>query len=240
MGYSLQSLVRSIASRSGNQGNDGADNDNDWIPMADMLLGLMITFLVIAVTLQLYYKTVPDADVSVHTEQLAELEAKMAVIAKDVATRVAISLDGGCIVLDAGELFMFDTNRWTLDKERSDAAKKKMEQILSPVILSPLLPKLTLSIEGHASPEFSAPTGNGACIDSYTCNMELSTKRSITVFAHVYTVLSLGQVTGRSLASRIEIRGMSSSKPGETAEKSRRVLMKVCHINLLEAHKVKI
>jgi outer membrane protein OmpA-like peptidoglycan-associated protein len=216
------------------QASEPLSQDAHWIPLSDLMTGLMVIFLLIAVM----YMLKVEAD-------------------KDRIRNIAIAYneirDG--LFIDLHNEFSNDLIRWHAQLIKSDLTVRFTEpevlfatgsSELKPefkAILSDFFPRYVriltspkyrsaiteIRIEGHTSSDW---TGQTSAQDAYFHNMELSQARTRSTLSYV---LGLPSVEGdRAWLTRfLTANGLSSSRPildanrHEDAERSRRVEFRV-------------
>ena len=213
------------------------DTEEHWISISDMMAGLMVIFLFIAISYMLH--------VQADKEKIEQIAVTYEELQSDLYT-------------DLEEEFKNDLNKWNavLNKQTLSIRFKEPDvlfeqgaaEVRSPFkkILDDFFPRYIqilrrpkyindiaeIRIEGHTSSEWQA--GNSP-EDAYIHNMELSQGRTRSVLEHVLQIPSIqqNQEIQNWLTRYLTANGLSSSKlivypnGGENRGESRRVEFKV-------------
>ena len=216
------------------ESDTGSAEETHWIPLSDLMTGLMVMFLLIAVTYMIRVEA--DAD-RVKEVAIAYSEIKDALY-EDLDREFKRDLQNWKAQLIKDDLSIRFTEPDVLFAEGSSGLKPEFRAILSDffpryvrILTSPKY-RAAISevrIEGHTSSDWTSVTTPE---DAYIRNMELSQARtrSALVFA-----LSLPEVNGERgwLRQYLTANGLSSSHPvfdangAEDPARSRRVEFRV-------------
>jgi len=205
------------------------ENEEHWIAVSDLMSGLMMLFLLIAVMYLVIVERKNDEieRVVVLYEDLREE------LYRDLLTEFAADLPRWGAELDADLKFRF-TNTDLLFEEGESDLKPEFSAILSDffprymdILSSPTYREeiLEVRIEGHTSSSWSFARNDD---DAYLLNMALSQERTRTTLGYLLTLDSVAHEKDW-LRERLTANGLSSSQlivsadGEEDAERSRRV-----------------
>lgn len=215
------------------RGSRSQAKEEHWIPLSDLMTGLMMMFMLIAIIFMLKV----EAD-SQKVKDVARIYDEMRTdLYKDLREEFKEDLPRWGAELDKNLALRFKSPDVLFDSNRSDL-KPGFIQILNdffPRYVRILTSKKyraaieEIRIEGHTSTVWSGAT---SVSDAYFKNMELSQSRTRSVLQHV---LSEGKVASEQdwLKTHLTANGLSSSKPilkpsgAEDMIKSQRVEFKV-------------
>lgn len=208
----------------------GQQNESQWLTVADMMSGLMMIFILLAISFISRY-------IDVDGDSPLEIDMIYAQIAEDLQKEFGDDLR----VWDArfdGQLLEFRfTNEEVMFDSGESVIKEEFQSILTdffPRYLETLEKHKDyikeIRIEGHTSSEW----GNYDETDSYFENMRLSQERTRSVLSYVYQIPTI-EDQGRLdwVRSNVVAVGMSSSKRvldesgKENTVKSRRVTFRI-------------
>ncbi|WP_195467939.1 OmpA family protein [Clostridium sp. D43t1_170807_H7] len=222
-----------------NKFRKSTEEESVWLSISDLMSGLMIVFLFIAVA---FMSRVADENI--------EMKEQKATIEKVVQTYEETK---GNIYYDLYEEFKNEVELWSMriDKDGTisfiepevlfdagkDEIKPQFKEILNsffPRYINLVFNKYKdnvseIRIEGHTSSEWS---GGNTELDSYFANMKLSQDRTRNVLMHLIN-LNESQQYKDWLISKITANGMSYSQiildeqGNEDKEKSRRVEFRI-------------
>lgn len=215
------------------------EEESVWLSISDLMSGLMIVFLFIAVA---FMSRVADENIQMKKQ-------------KDTIEKVVQTYEDtkGSIYNDLYEEFKDDIDEWSMRIDRDgpisfiepevlfDSGKDELKpQFID--ILNSFFPRYIglvfnkykdnvaeIRIEGHTSSEW---TGGNTELDSYFANMELSQDRTRNVLMHLINLEETQQYKDW-LISKITANGMSYSQMifdeqgNEDKEKSRRVEFRI-------------
>jgi outer membrane protein OmpA-like peptidoglycan-associated protein len=208
--------------------------EEHWIPLSDLMTGLMLIFLLIAVMYML--KVEADAD-RIKTVAIAYSEIRDALYT-DLHAEFQTDLPKWKAELVKNDLTIRFTEPEILFANGSRELKPEFKQILSdffPRYIRILdSPKYRgsiseIRIEGHTSSDWLFKT---SAEDAYFRNMELSQERTLTTLTYLLDLPAI-QTYRPWLTRYLTASGMSSSRPilnsdqTEDAERSRRVEFRV-------------
>lgn len=211
-----------------------AASEAHWIPLSDLMTGLMVMFLLIAVLYMVRVEA--DAD-KIKTVAVAYSETRDALF-DDLRREFSPDLSRWHAQLIKSDLTLRFTEPDILFAEGSSDLKPAFKGILDDffpryvrILTSPKYRDAIseVRIEGHTSSDW---TGAASPDDAYLHNMELSQARTRSTLLYV---LRLPQVRGDVdwLRRLVTANGLSSSRPildaagGEDAARSRRVEFKI-------------
>ena len=185
--------------------------NSHWIPLSDLMMGLMMVFLLIAT---LYMMRV---------EQTTTLIVKEYQVTKENLQRaLQETFDSNFEQWDAellGDMTIRFNNPEVLFKTGSDKIRPKFAEILEDFI--PRYTSIILSekfkesikeirIEGHTSTFWANAISK---LDAYLKNMELSQSRTRSVLEFILNNERINQVDKSWLQTKLTANGLSSSKP---------------------------
>jgi outer membrane protein OmpA-like peptidoglycan-associated protein len=203
--------------------------NREWLSISDMMSGLMMVFLFIAVAFML------DADKDKKQVTNIAKTYSETTLALNKALRDEFSVEElrawGAEILDDNTIRFKEPK--TLFNRASAKLKEKFKVVLDnffvryvKVLTNPRFKAdiLELRIEGHTSPV--GRYADDSSQDAYLYNAELSQKRALSVLMHVFKVR---QVRGSQmwLEGVLRANGLSYSRQLETFEQSRRVEFRV-------------
>lgn len=191
-----------------------AEEDTPWVSVSDLMSGLMLVFLCIAVLFMREVKEDRDRYADV-----AEQYAKVRLDIEDELKREFPKNNAHGAQLVEGELiirFLDDDAGYRSGKsEVPEKFKRKLGPFMTALIdiLEDRRFKehiVELRIEGHTSSDYAAPTP----LERYLANMALSQQRALHVLEYVMGLARVGQKaeTRTWLQSILRANGMSSSK----------------------------
>ena len=209
------------------------DDGEHWLTVSDLMAGLMMVFLFIAIAFMRHVSIerdkIKDVAVAYQENQVAIFNALNAEFKSDLITWKA-SIDKETLS------FQFDSPEVLFDSGKS-SLKVSFERILSDFIPRYLfvLDKYRRSIdevriEGHTSSEWG-PNTNTA--DAYFLNMKLSQNRTRSVLYYAYFLPGLSGIQRKWIKSSFAAVGLASSRlklnmdGSENKKKSRRVSFRV-------------
>lgn len=212
----------------------GAASEAHWIPLSDLMTGLMVMFLLIAVCYMVRVEA--DAD-KVKTVAVAYNEIRDALY-EELRKEFSPDLPRWHAQLIKADLTIRFSEPDILFAEGSSELKPAFKGILSDffpryvrILTSPKYRGAIseIRIEGHTSSDW---TGTRSPADAYLHNMELSQARTRSTLLYV---LALPQVSGEAdwLRRLVTANGLSSSRPildasgKEDPARSRRVEFKI-------------
>ncbi len=209
--------------------------EEQWISISDMMAGLMVIFLFIAISYMLFVR----AEKGKIEEIAVKYEAVQNALYQDLETEFRDDLDVWQAVLDREKLSVRFEEPEVLFGQGQSNVRPVFKEILSDFFprFVRILRKpdykdsvVEIRIEGHTSSEWFAGAGPD---EAYIRNMELSQGRTRSVLAYV---LQLSPIAGDPikgwLKDRLTANGLSSSQPitrngAEDLEASRRVEFRV-------------
>lgn len=214
--------------------DQGAASEAHWIPLSDLMTGLMVMFLLIAVCYMVRVEA--DAD-RVKTVAVAYNEIRDALY-EELRKEFSPDLPRWHAQLIKADLTIRFSEPDILFAEGSSELKPAFKSILNDffpryvrILTSPKYRGAIseIRIEGHTSSDW---TGAKSSTDAYLHNMELSQARTRSALLYV---LALPQVRGEAdwLRRLVTANGLSSSRPildasgNEDAARSRRVEFKI-------------
>lgn len=198
-------------------------SDDLWIPVSDMMSGLMMIFLLIAIIYILSF-----------TEQADEIKQTQERICSDIidefrdkqeAWNMTVCEDGLLVSFENDSVF--DSGKSTLKDEFKEILDTFFPKFMA-IIVKNKKDIQELRIEGHTSSEFASPTKEVA----YVNNTNLSQARAFSVMKYVFKLLSNKDKLDW-MTKNLTAHGMSSSKLKlneldlEDKEKSRRVEFRI-------------
>lgn len=209
--------------------------ESHWLSVSDLMAGLMMVFLFIAIALMrqafLERDKVQEVAVAYQENQVAIYDALMTEFADDVTRWDA--------VIDQDSLTFTFQSPDVLFAEGKIALNREYKQLLSEFFprYMQVLDKFAESInevriEGHTSSGWNRQSSD---TEAYFLNMELSQGRTRSVLAYVYDLPEVSQYQGW-IKRHMAAVGLSSSRPEmktvagkavEDAERSRRVTFRV-------------
>ena len=208
----------------------GQQNESQWLTVADMMSGLMMIFILLAISFISRY-------IDVDGDSPLEIDMIYAQIAEDLQKEFGDDLRIWDAKFD-GQLLEFRfTNEEVMFDSGESVIKEEFQRILTdffPRYLKTLEKHKDyikeIRIEGHTSSEW----GDYDETDSYFENMRLSQERTRSVLSYVYQIPSI-ENQGRLewVRSNVVAVGMSSSKRvlyedgRENTVKSRRVTFRI-------------
>lgn len=177
--------------------------EDSWIPVSDMMAGLMMVFLLISIIYIINYEKKVDKIQQSQDTICSELRSQYK-DKKDI-WHLSICEDGLLVSFHNDSIF---------DQGRSEL-KKEFKIILSefyPPLMETVM-KYTddiseLRIEGHTSSEYY----NYSAELSYIKNTELSQKRSLNVMDYVFSVVQNNDDYSQWMMKNLTAHGLSSSK----------------------------
>lgn len=201
------------------------DEGEYWISISDLMSGLMVVFLFIAVAyITNIYVTYERLQSRLYTELVNEFEQDLprwnAIIKRE---DLAVRFREPDILFDVGSAYIKPRFQSILD----DFFPRYIEILTQDRYVGEIQ---EVRIEGHTSSEWTADADS---LEAYIYNMELSQDRTRSVLSYV---LSLERVTENYdwLIQRLTANGLSSSEPiyfsgsrTENRERSRRVEFRV-------------
>lgn len=199
-------------------------DDEQWLPVSDLMSGLMILFLLIAISLILESQKVVQ---SYENNQQAIYQALMQEFEKDLK-KMGASIDPKTLTV------VFNSPDILFETGRSDLKSNYQE------ILSDFFPRYMnvvyrfsdsineIRIEGHTSSEWAAGVDDNV---AYFENMRLSQERTRAVLQYVYHLNSVGKYRPW-IKEHLAAVGLSSSKvikdnDIENKEASKRVTFRI-------------
>jgi len=208
----------------------GQQNESQWLTVADMMSGLMMIFILLAISFISRY-------IDIDGDSPLEIDMIYAQIAEDLQKEFGDDLRVWDAKFD-GQLLEF---RFTNEEVMFDSGKSVIKDEFQ-TILTDFFPRYLqtlekhkdyikeIRIEGHTSSEW----GDYDETDSYFENMRLSQERTRSVLSYVYQIPSV-EDQGRLewVRSNVVAVGMSSSKRvlyedgRENTVKSRRVTFRI-------------
>jgi outer membrane protein OmpA-like peptidoglycan-associated protein len=215
-------------------GVESGSQDAHWIPLSDLMTGLMVIFLLIAVMYMM--KVEADAD-RIKTVAIAYSEIRDALY-EDLHTEFQSDLSKWKAQLIKSDLTIRFTEPEILFANGSSDLKPEFKEILSDFfpryvhILTSAKYRDSIAevrIEGHTSSDWTFKTSPE---DAYIRNMELSQARTRTTLTYLLGLPAVAQ-DRRWLTGYLTANGLSSSRPimnadhKEDAERSRRVEFRV-------------
>ena len=209
------------------------DDGEHWLTVSDLMAGLMMVFLFIAIVfmrnISIERDKIKDVAVAYQENQVAIFDALNSEFASDLATWQA-SIDKETLS------FQFDSPEVLFNIGKS-SLKSEFQQILTdfvPRYLTVLSHYRTsideIRIEGHTSSEWGAGTNLD---DAYFLNMTLSQNRTRSVLNYAYFLDSLAAEEKEWIKSSFAAVGLASSRlklnddGTENKEQSRRVTFRV-------------
>jgi len=208
------------------------EGDSHWMPVSDLMSGLMIVFLFIAVALMRNAfeerDKIKEVAVAYQENQVAIYEALNDEFAKDLSrwdatideSTLTFTFNSPEVLFKIGEIELSDQYRQLL----SDFFPRYMQ------VLDGFKGSINeVRIEGHTSSVWNRFTSD---TDAYFKNMELSQGRTRAVLEYVYELRSISQYR-QWVKARVAAVGFSSAQPilaadgGEDGERSRRVTFRV-------------
>lgn len=209
------------------------EDGEHWLTVSDLMAGLMIVFLFIAIAFMRHVSIerdkIKDVAVAYQQNQVAIFDALNVEFEKDLSKwKASIDEDTLSFQFNSPDV-LFDSGESTL--------KTEFEEILAdfiPRYLS-VLDKYRLSInevriEGHTSSEWGSDTHPD---DAYFFNMTLSQNRTRSVLNHSYFLSNLSKEQRLWIKSSFAAVGLASSRlklnddGTENKERSRRVSFRV-------------
>lgn len=206
--------------------------DSQWLPISDLMSGLMVLFLFVAITLM-----------------------RNAIIERDKIKEVAVTYQEAQVEIYnvLNEEFKKDLEKWNAEIEKNTLnfvfkspdvlfengksdLKDKFKEILDDffpryinIIYKYQNSISEVRIEGHTSSVWNNTTDSE---QAYFNNMQLSQDRTRSVLRYVFTLEALSSEYEQWIKSNFSAVGLSSSKPilengRENEEKSRRVTFRI-------------
>lgn len=213
---------------------------NEWISISDMMAGIMMIFLLIAVSYTIVIgKT--QKQLALQNAELKELNKQMSDIAKtyenlqialhqDLIAEFADNLQEWNAEIDPDNIVRFKEPEILFDQGKKEV-KARFQQILDdffPRYISILTQDkykdsiAEVRIEGHTSTEWH----NAKTLESrYLGNAELSQARALEVLKYCFSQTNIAEK--QWLINVLRANGLSFAQPLETPELSRRVEFKV-------------
>ncbi|WP_081848207.1 OmpA family protein [Microbulbifer sp. HZ11] len=227
----------------GRSGSARTDSDASWISVSDLMAGLMMVFLCIAVAMMrsvmIEREKIRTIAMSYKENQLAIYESLQSEFAPDLARWGAtIDRDTLTVAFNNSDA-MFDTGEAAL----SDSYQVVFEEFF-PRYMNVLAPYKAsveaVRIEGHTSTGWGQTSDRNA---SYFNNLRLSQDRARSVLRYVYT---LDEVTTHHawMMQNVAAVGYSSSRPiynadgSENIEQSKRVAFRVITNSETKIHSI--
>jgi outer membrane protein OmpA-like peptidoglycan-associated protein len=213
-------------------GRGGSEEESDWLSVSDLMAGLMMVFLIVAVALM--REAFEERD---KVKQVAlTYEANQSAIFNALNTEFAKDLSGWDAVLDKETLTLtFESQEvlFALGKnELSDRYKRLLDSFM-PRYMSVLHQYSDsieeVRIEGHTSSGWSS---SATTTQAYFFNMELSQGRTRSVLAYVFQMPAMENYR-EWIKSHVSAVGLSSShvvkteRGEEDRDRSRRVTFRV-------------
>ncbi|BFU59313.1 MULTISPECIES: OmpA family protein [Rodentibacter] len=207
------------------------DDDSQWLPISDLMSGLMILFLFIAISfmrnIQMEKQKIEEVALTYQQNQVAIYETLINEFKDDLISWNA--------EIDQDLTFVFKSPDVLFNIGKSDL-NTKYRKILSdffPRYLNAIQPYLgsinEIRIEGHTSSHWNKLVSDD---EAYFLNMALSQERTRSVLKYVYELESIGFKQRNWIKSHLAAVGLSSSKTIienglENEEKSRRVSFRI-------------
>jgi outer membrane protein OmpA-like peptidoglycan-associated protein len=212
---------------------DKSDQKEDhWIPLSDLMTGLMLMFLLIAVIFMLRVER--DAADLKKARDAAETQAQIAETQADRLKRVAVLYNDTREQLYSDLLKEFETDlpKWRAKLDKNLAIRFEEPEVQFPdgeatltekfkAVLDSFMPRYVhilasekykssieeIRIEGHTSSVW----GQRPAQDAYFLNMDLSQKRTRTTLQYILAIPEVGQLQGW-MKEKITANGLSSSR----------------------------
>lgn len=209
------------------------DNGEHWLAVSDLMSGLMIVFLFIAIAFMRHVSIerdkIRDVAVAYKDNQVAIYDALMNEFESDLsAWKASIDQETLSFQFNSPEV-LFASGESTLKPEFEEILKGFIPRYLS--VLESYKESIgEIRIEGHTSSEWGAVTNQD---DAYFFNMQLSQNRTRSVLNYSYFLPSLSQEQQSWIKSSFAAVGLASSKlrlngdGTEDKERSRRVSFRV-------------
>ncbi|MCH5323482.1 MAG: OmpA family protein [Helicobacter sp.] len=213
---------------------------NEWISISDMMAGVMMIFLLIAVSYMVVISST-QRELANQNKQLLELNKQMSDVAK---THQDLQIE---LYKDLVAEFASNLERWNAEIDTDNTVRfrepdilfdqgKKIVKSRFKEILDDFFPRYVkiltqekykndieeIRIEGHTSTEWQNAKGFD---ERYLGNAELSAARALEVLRYCFENPKINQ-DKQWLVSVLRSNGLSFAKPLETPELSRRVEFK--------------
>lgn len=207
-------------------GHDSASQEEHWIPLSDLMTGLMLMFILVALTfmIEVEAESKKTKELQIKAEEQAQQLQEFVTFYDKVRERLYEHLKAE---------FQADLPRWkavldpdmTIRFEEPEGQFKTAQSTLSEdfkAILNDFIPRYVsilasdayrasieeIRIEGHTSSFWNRGTSE---LDAYMRNMELSQSRTRTTLEHVLTRPGLSEDKAW-LRSKLTANGLSSSR----------------------------
>lgn len=209
------------------------EDGEHWLTVSDLMAGLMIVFLFIAIAFMRHVSIerdkIKDVAVAYQQNQVAIFDALHAEFEKDLPKwEASIDKETLSFQFDSPEV-LFDTGESTLKVEFKEILDIFIPRYLK--VLDQYRESIDeVRIEGHTSSEWGRDTSPD---DAYFYNMELSQNRTRSVLNFSYLIASLSLEQKTWIKSSFAAVGFASSKlkvnqdGSENKQKSRRVSFRV-------------
>jgi outer membrane protein OmpA-like peptidoglycan-associated protein len=204
-------------------------NNNEWLSISDMMSGLMLVFMLIAVTYMLEVQADKDKIKEIalaYNKDKKELYRDLQKeFVKDLAPWGAVITKDNIVRFNAPEV-LFESG----SSEVSERFKNILDNFFPRYIKLLASPKYKevldeIRVEGHTTKQWQASTNQD---EIYLNNMKLSQERASNVLAYCYTIDNFVIVDQKNwLELQFRANGMSYAKLLENEDMSRRVEFKV-------------
>ena len=213
-------------------GDKSVQKGEHWIPLSDLMTGLMLMFLLIAVIFMLRVER--DSVDLKKARHAAEMQAQIAETQAERLKRVAVLYNDTREQLYSDLLKEFETDllKWRaeLDKdlairfEEPEGQFPNGSSVLQPkfkAVLDTFIPRYVhilasekykssieeIRIEGHTSSAW----GQQPALDAYFSNMDLSQKRTLKTLQYIFAIPEIEKLQGW-MKEKITANGLSSSR----------------------------
>ena len=208
-------------------------NDEHWLSVSDLMAGLMMVFLFIAIAFMRHASVerdkIKNVAVAYQENQVAIFDALNKEFTEDLTKwRASIDKETLSFQFDSPEV-LFDTGESNLKPEFKDILEDFIPRYLS--VIEHFKNSIDeVRIEGHTSSEWARRTSEE---QAYFLNMELSQNRTRSVLAYTYLLPDLDMAQKTWIKSNFAAVGLASSRiklyddGTEDKERSRRVSFRV-------------
>lgn len=209
------------------------EDGEHWLTVSDLMAGLMMVFLFIAIAFMRHVSIerdkIKDVAVAYQQNQVAIFDALNAEFEKDLpAWEASIDKETLSFQFDSPEV-LFDSGESSLKIEFKEILKTFIPRYLK--VLDQYRESIDeVRIEGHTSSEWGRDT---SLDDAYFYNMELSQNRTRSVLSYSYLLQSLSLEQKSWIKSSFAAVGLASSRlklnkdGSENKQRSRRVSFRV-------------
>ena len=179
-----------------------SDSEDSWLSVADMMAGLMMIFLLIAVLyiakLRTEYQEVQGVSDNICFELREEFKKEQA--------EWEMSICQGGLLISFQDESVFDRGEHQLKQKFKNILNEFFPRFMD-IIMKNEKDISELRIEGHTSSEYTRASKN----NSYLYNTQLSQRRSYSVMNYVFNLIS-NKENYAWMRNNLTAHGMSSSK----------------------------